>query len=169
LRKGDFVLIDLWAKKKKDHSVYADITWTGMLDGQVTAEVEKIFQVVKGGRDAALRFVQDAFAGGKEIQGWQVDEAARGYIQKAGFGEYFIHRTGHSIGEAIHGNGANMDNLETRDERKIIPRTSFSIEPGIYLPGKFGVRSEIDVYISPLKEVIVTGLPMQDRVKAILT
>jgi len=167
LHRGDFVLIDLWAKKKKGRSVYADITWTGVLAETVPDDVEKIFQVVKGGRDSALQFVRDAFTGGREIQGWQVDDAARQYIGKAGYGEYFIHRTGHSIGEVIHGNGANMDNLETRDERRVIPRTSFSIEPGIYLPGKFGVRSEIDVYISPKKEVIVTGLPMQEKVVAI--
>ena len=169
LHKGDFVLIDLWAKKKKERSVYADITWTGVLADRVPAEVDKVFQVVKGGRDAALKFVRDAFAAGREIQGWQVDDAARQFIAKAGYGEYFIHRTGHSIGEVIHGNGANMDNLETRDERRVIPRTSFSIEPGIYLPGKFGVRSEIDVYISSKKEVIVTGLPMQESVVPILT
>ncbi len=168
LHKGDFVLIDLWAKKKKDRSVYADITWTGVLADTVPAETEKVFQAVKGGRDAALNFVRDAFSSGREIQGWQVDDAARLYIGKAGYGEYFIHRTGHSIGEVIHGNGANMDNLETRDERRVISRTSFSIEPGIYLPGKFGVRSEIDIYISPKKEVIVTGLPMQERVVAVL-
>lgn len=168
LHKGDFVLIDLWAKKKKERSVYADITWTGVLADNIPAEIDKVFQVVKGGRDAALKFVRDAFAAGREIQGWQVDDAARQYIAKAGFGEYFIHRTGHSIGEVIHGNGANMDNLETRDERRVIPRTSFSIEPGIYLPGKFGVRSEIDVYISPKREVIVTGLPMQESVIPIL-
>ena len=168
LHAGDFVLIDLWAKKKKDRSVYADITWTGVLADKVPAEVDKVFQVVKGGRDAALEFVRDAFSAGREIQGWQVDDAARQFIAKAGYGEYFIHRTGHSIGDVIHGNGANMDNLETRDERRVIPRTSFSIEPGIYLPGKFGVRSEIDVYISPKKEVIVTGLPMQESVIPIL-
>ena len=104
----------------------------------------------------------------KEIKGYQVDDAARGYIAKKGYGEYFIHRTGHSIGEEIHGNGANMDNLETHDERKIVPGTSFSIEPGIYFRDKFGVRSEIDVYISPDREVVVTGLPMQEKIVAIL-
>jgi len=168
LKKGDFVLIDLWAKKKKDHSVYADITWTGFLGDSVPDEYEKIFQVVKGARDAALKFVRESFAAGKEIQGYQVDDAARHFIGKAGYGQYFIHRTGHSIGEEIHANGANMDNLETHDERKVVARTSFSIEPGIYLAGKFGVRSEIDVYISPKNEVIVTGLPMQENVIPIL-
>lgn len=164
VKKGDFVLIDLWAKKKKDRSVYADITWTGVMSGSVPEEVQKVFQAVKAGRDAALKAVNDAFASGKEIRGCDVDDAARRVIEKAGYGEYFIHRTGHSIGEVIHGNGANMDNLETRDERRVIPGTSFSIEPGVYLPGKFGVRSEIDVYVSPKKEVIVTGLPVQEQV-----
>jgi len=164
VQKGDFVLIDLWAKKKKDRSVYADITWTGVMSESVPEEVQKVFQTVKAGRDAALKAVKDAFGSGKEIRGCDVDDAARSVIEKAGYGEYFIHRTGHSIGEVIHGNGANMDNLETRDERRVIPGTSFSIEPGIYLPGRFGVRSEIDVYISPKKEVIVTGLPVQEEV-----
>ena len=168
VKKGDFVLLDLWAKKKKDHSVYADITWTGFIGETVPDEHQKIFEVVKGGRDAGIEAVKTAFEKGKEIRGFEVDDAARGSIAGKGYGEYFIHRTGHSIGEVIHGNGANIDNLETRDERRIIPNTSFSIEPGIYFPGKFGVRSEIDIYISPKKEVIVTGLPMQEAVVAIM-
>ncbi|MBI3587127.1 MAG: M24 family metallopeptidase [Ignavibacteriales bacterium] len=168
LKKGDFVLIDLWAKKNKPHSVYADITWTGFIGDTVPSEYQKIFDVVKGGRDAALNFVRNTFKQGKEIYGYQVDDAARNYIKEKGYGEYFVHRTGHSIGEIIHGNGANMDNIETRDERKIIPQTSFSIEPGIYFPGKWGIRSEIDVYISKDKEVIATGLPMQEEVVPIL-
>jgi Xaa-Pro aminopeptidase len=168
IHKGDFVLLDLWAKKNKPHSVYGDITWTGYIGETVPDEYTKIFEVVKGGRDAAIRFVQDAFKAGKEICGYQVDDAARNYFKEKGYDQYFVHRTGHSIGEEIHGNGANIDNLETRDERRIIPRTSFSIEPGIYLPGKFGVRSEIDMYITKSKEAIVTGLPMQEKVVAIL-
>jgi len=168
LRKGDFVLLDLWAKKDKPRSVYADITWTGFIGESVPAEYENIFQVVRGGRDAALKFLKDSFAKKKEIMGSQVDDAARNYIKKKGYGKYFVHRTGHSIGEEIHGNGANMDNLETKDERKIIPQTSFSIEPGIYLEGKFGVRSEIDVFITKAQQVVVTGEPMQERMVAIL-
>ncbi len=168
LHAGDFVLLDLWAKKDKPHSVYADITWTGFIGTSVPEEYQKIFGVVEGGRDAALNFVRQAFKEGREIYGYQVDDAARNFITVKRYGEYFVHRTGHSIGEEIHGNGANMDNLETRDERRVIPMTSFSIEPGVYLPGKFGVRSEIDVYISKDKEVIVTGMPMQEEVVAIL-
>jgi Xaa-Pro aminopeptidase len=168
IHKGDFVLLDLWAKKNKPRSVYGDITWTGFIGESVPDEYTKIFEVVKGGRDAAIRFVQDSFKAGKQICGYQIDDAARDYFKDKGYDQYFVHRTGHSIGEEIHGNGANIDNLETRDERRIIPRTSFSIEPGIYLPGKFGVRSEIDMYITNSKEAIVTGLPMQDKVVAIL-
>jgi len=168
LKKGDFVLLDLWAKTDKSRSVYGDITWTGYIGGTVPDEYTKIFEIVKGGRDAALRFVQDAFSAGREICGYQIDDAARNFFKEKGYDQYFVHRTGHSIGEEIHGNGANIDNLETRDERRIIPRTSFSIEPGIYLPGKFGVRSEIDVYISKNNEVIVPGQPIQDKVIAIL-
>jgi Xaa-Pro dipeptidase len=168
LQKGDFVLLDLWAKKDKLRSVYADITWTGFIGEIVPDEFEKIFQIVKGGRDAALNFVRSSMEKGKMVYGYEVDDAARNYITQHGYGEYFVHRTGHSIGEEVHGNGANMDNLETRDERTIIPQTSFSIEPGIYLRDKFGIRSEIDVYITKDNEVLVTGLPMQENVVAIL-
>jgi Xaa-Pro aminopeptidase len=168
LQKGDFVLLDLWAKKDKLRSVYADITWIGFIGEIVPDEYEKIFQIVKGGRDAALNFVRSSMEEGKVIHGYEVDDAARNYITQHGYGEYFVHRTGHSIGEEVHGNGANMDNLETRDERTIIPQTSFSIEPGIYLRDKFGIRSEIDVYITKDNEVLVTGLPMQENVVAIL-
>jgi Xaa-Pro dipeptidase len=168
LQKGDFVLLDLWAKKDKPRSVYADITWTGFIGATVPDEYEKIFQIVKGGRDAALNFIRSSLEAGRVIYGFEVDDAARNYIAQHGYGEYFVHRTGHSIGEEVHGNGANMDNLETRDERAIVPQTSFSIEPGIYLRDKFGIRSEIDVYITVDKEVLVTGLPMQEKVVAIL-
>jgi Xaa-Pro dipeptidase len=168
LHKGDFVLLDLWAKKDKPRSVYADITWTGYIGESVPDEYAKIFEVVKGGRNAALEFIRDAMKAKKTVYGYQVDDAARRAIADKGYGEFFIHRTGHSIGEEVHGNGANMDNLETHDERAVIPRTSFSIEPGIYLRNKFGIRSEIDVYISKGREVIITALPMQEQVVPIL-
>jgi Xaa-Pro dipeptidase len=168
LHKGDYVLLDLWAKKDKLRSVYADITWMGFLGETVPDEFERIFQIVKSSRNAALDFVRSSIKAGKTVHGFEVDDAARNYIIQQGYGEYFVHRTGHSIGEEVHGNGANMDNLETRDERTLIPQTSFSLEPGIYLRDKFGIRSEIDVYISKDKEVIVTGLPMQEKVVAIL-
>lgn len=168
LRKGDFVLLDLWAKKNIQRSVYADITWIGFIGETVPDEYEKIFQIVKGGRDAALNFVHSSIKAGKIIHGYEVDDAARNFITQHGYGEYFVHRTGHSIGEEVHGNGANMDNLETHDERTVLLRTSFSIEPGIYLRDKFGIRSEIDVYISKDREVIVTGEPIQGKVVPIL-
>lgn len=169
LHKGDFVLLDLWAKKDKPRSVYADVTWTGSIGEAVPDEYAKIFEVVKGGRNAALEFVRDSMKARKIIYGFQVDDAARRYIAEKGYGEFFIHRTGHSIGEEVHGNGANMDNLETHDERAIIPQTSFSIEPGIYLRNKYGIRSEIDVYISKDRDVIVTALPMQEKIVPILS
>jgi Xaa-Pro aminopeptidase len=165
---GDFVLIDLWAKCDRPGSVYADITWTSVVGASVPDEVNKVFTVVRDARDAAANFVKDAFSAGKTIHGWQVDDVCRSVIQKAGYGEYFIHRTGHNIHTEVHGNGANIDNLETRDDRVLIPRTCFSIEPGIYLEGKFGVRSEIDVYVGE-NEARVTGGEPQREVVAILS
>ena len=168
LKEGDFVLIDLWARKNKPGSTYNDITWVGYLGTSVPEKYTKIFNVVKGARDAAVDFLKQSLAAGKQIQGWQVDDVARKFITDQGYGEYFIHRTGHSITEDLHGSGANMDNLETRDERTIIPETSFSIEPGVYFMGDFGVRSEIDVYIGKNHEVVVPGEPRQQEVVAIL-
>jgi Xaa-Pro dipeptidase len=145
IREGDFVLIDMWAKQKKPDAVYYDITWTGVV-GKASDKQREIFDIVRGGRDAGIKAVQDAFASKRRIGGWEVDKATRDYITAKGYGEYFAHRTGHSIGVEIHSTGANMDNLETKDDREIIPNTCFSIEPGIYLPD-FGVRSEIDMII----------------------
>lgn len=168
IRRGDFVLIDLWAKSKKPGSTYADITWTGFVGTEVPDEYRKIFDVVKGARDAAVEFVREAFAVGKPIRGCDVDDVARNHIRARGYDQYFLHRTGHSIGEDVHGNGANIDNLETRDERKIIPETSFSIEPGIYFLERFGVRSELNVFITRDRQVVVTGEPVQQDVIRIL-
>jgi Xaa-Pro dipeptidase len=144
IKPGDFVLLDVWAKKKTPNAVYYDITWTGTI-GMPTEKQVKIFNVVREARDAGVRKVQEAFAANRKIAGWEVDEATRAKIAAAGMDQYFTHRTGHSIGVTVHGNGANMDNLETKDEREIIPNTCFSIEPGVYLPGEFGVRSEVNV------------------------
>lgn len=146
--KGDLVLIDLWAKLDQPGAVYYDITWTACYGATAPDKMTNIFHIVAGARDAAVRTVQESVAQGGELAGWQVDDAARGHIREAGYAEYFFHRTGHSIGEEVHGNGANMDNLETHDERKIIPGTCFSVEPGIYLP-EFGIRSEVNVYRGP--------------------
>jgi Xaa-Pro aminopeptidase len=145
INKGDLLLIDLWAKLDQPGAVYYDITWTGYCGPQPPDEMKHVFGIVAGARDAAVKTVQQAAAEGRELAGFQVDDAARGHIVEHGLGEYFFHRTGHSIGEEVHGNGANMDNYETHDERKIIPGTCFSVEPGIYLPA-FGVRSEVNVY-----------------------
>ena len=145
IKQGDFVLLDVWGKKNTPGAVYYDITWTGIIGTPSDKQVE-IFNIVTGGRDAGVKKVQEAYAGKRRIAGWEVDQATREFITTAGYGEFFVHRTGHSIGEHVHGNGANMDNLETKDEREIIPNTCFSIEPGIYLP-EFGVRSEVNVLI----------------------
>lgn len=146
IRDGDFVLIDLWAKLASPGSVYYDITWTGYCGDSPPDRIRNVFDIVAGARDKALAFVDSAMREGREVRGWQVDDVARGHIAAAGYGAEFVHRTGHSIGEEVHGNGANMDNLEMRDERPIIPATCFSIEPGIYLTD-FGVRTEIDCYV----------------------
>jgi len=167
IRHGDFVLLDIWAKRREPHSVYADITWTGYVGDTVPETYRQIFRIVQHARDAAINFVQDAVHAEQRICGWEVDEVARQAIRKAGYDEYFIHRTGHSIGEEVHGNGANMDNYESRDERHILPHTCFSIEPGIYLPGKFGVRSEVNMYVGD-RAASVTGQPIQLTVIPIL-
>ncbi len=166
IHAGDFVLLDVWGKRRAPGSVYFDITWTGFVGDTVPTRYTEIFNMVRGARDAAVNLVKQAVREGKTIYGHQVDDAARGVITRHGYGEYFVHRTGHSIGEDVHGNGANMDNFETRDHRRIIPRTCFSVEPGIYLP-EFGVRSEVDVYVDE-HEARVTG-EVQQAVARILS
>jgi Xaa-Pro aminopeptidase len=156
---GDLVLIDMWAKLDTPRSVYYDITWTGYCGRAARDAMVKVFETVTGARNAAIEFIRQSLVKGKMVHGFEVDDAARGYIGDRGYGEYFIHRTGHSIGTDVHGAGANMDNFETHDDRQIIPRTCFSIEPGIYLPN-FGIRSEVNVYVD--SSVTVTG-EIQDR------
>jgi len=155
IRAGDLLMLDVWGKLQRPGSVYYDITWVGYLGSRVPDSYAKIFRIVKNARNAAVELVKSAIANGKPIHGWEVDRAARDTIRKAGYAKYFVHRTGHSIGEETHGNGANMDSLETRDDRKIAPHTCFSVEPGIYLP-EFGVRSEVNVHVSD-HEARVTG------------
>jgi len=167
MRKGDFLLVDMWSKRRLPHAVYDDITWTFFIGGAVPEEYQKIFNVVREGRDAAIKAAQQRYPAGEVLYGWQIDDVARQSITKAGYGQYFIHRTGHSIHEEVHGNGANIDNLETQDSRRLMARTCFSIEPGVYLKGTFGVRSEVDMYLSE-KEAIVTGQPVQTHVIPIL-
>jgi Xaa-Pro dipeptidase len=166
IREGDFLLLDVWGKQKAPGSVYYDVAWTGFLGAKVPDKYVKIFNVVREARDKAVELIRTSVKAGKPLQGWQVDKAARGVIEKAGYGKYFIHRTGHSIGEdAVHGNGVNMDGLETQDERHLIPQTCNSVEPGIYLP-EFGLRSEVDVFIDE-KEARVTGA-VQTEILALL-
>jgi Xaa-Pro dipeptidase len=167
IKKGDFVLIDLWAKPNKPSGVWADITWTGFVGESIPDKYTKIFNIVAAARDNAFNLVASRFKEGKDIRGYEVDDAAREVITKAGYGDNFFHRTGHSITTDLHGSGAHMDDYETKDERLLLPSTSFSIEPGIYLP-EFGVRSEIDVFIKPDGTVIQTGGERQKIVVAIL-
>jgi Xaa-Pro dipeptidase len=167
MKRGDFLLVDMWSKRRLPHAVYDDITWTFFIGDIVPSEHQKIFNVVRDGRDAAIKAAQQRYPTGEVLYGWQIDEAARKSITQAGYGEYFLHRTGHSIHEEVHGNGANIDNLETQDGRRLMARTCFSIEPGVYLKGTFGVRSEVDMYLSE-KEAVVTGLPIQTEVIPIL-
>lgn len=163
---GDFVLLDIWGKMKKEKSIYADITWTGYVGEKVPEKYDKIFKIVKRARDEAVNYLRLRWSKGEEVKGWEVDKTCRDYIQKTGYGPNFTHRTGHSLGTEDHGNGVNIDNLETKDERKIIPGIGFSIEPGIYLK-EFGVRSEINVYVKD-KEIEVTTLPLQEEIIPIL-
>ena len=146
IRQGDFVLLDIWGKKNVPNAVYYDITWTGFVGHSPSDKMHEIFHKVRAGRDAGIKFVQDSIASDKPISGWQVDDPVRENISKAGYGKYFVHRTGHSIGTEVHANGANMDNLEVHDERRILPNSCFSIEPGIYLQD-FGVRSEVNMLV----------------------
>lgn len=166
IREGDLLLLDVWGKTKAAGSVYYDITWVGYLGAKVPEKMAKIFGIVREARDKAIELIQSSVAAGKPLQGWQVDKAARKVIEKAGYGKYFFHRTGHNIGQTVHGNGVNMDGLETHDVRHLIPKTCNSIEPGIYLP-EFGVRSEVNMYIGE-KEARVTGA-VQKEILALLT
>jgi Xaa-Pro aminopeptidase len=167
IKRGDFVLLDVASKLKKTGAVFTDQTWTGYVGETVPEEFTKIFLIVREARDTAVEFVRSNVRAGKSIRGAEIDDVSRGVIQRAGYGEQFTHRTGHSIGEEVHGNGVNIDNFETRDSRRLIPGLAFSIEPGIYLEGKFGVRSEIDVYVGE-KDIEVTGQPIQTEIVPIL-
>ena len=173
IRKGDFVLIDIWGKlaepgdpsRGRSTAVWYDITWTGVVDREPTEREQLIFNTVRNARDASIKAVQEAFASNTPIAGWQADEAGRSLIVKAGFGDAFTHRTGHNIGPILHGNGAHLDNLETHDERLILPNTCFSVEPGLYFPGEFGVRSEVDM-IARKNKAEVTGRIQTELVRA---
>jgi Xaa-Pro aminopeptidase len=163
IREGDFILIDIWGREDKPGAVFYDITWTGVVGREPTGREQLVFETVRNARDAAISVVKEAFAAGRPIRGFEGDDAARNVIRAAGFGDYFTHRTGHNIGQEIHGSGAHLDNLETHDERRILPHTCFSVEPGIYLP-EFGVRSEIDMLTAPGK-AWVTGEIQRELVR----
>ena len=157
IRSGDFLLIDIWAKLDGDpDAVWYDITWTGVVGREPSDREQRIFETVRNARDASVQRITGAFANGRAIAGWQADDAAREVIQAAGYGDAFTHRTGHNIAVSLHGNGAHLDNLETHDERLILPQTCFSVEPGIYFPGEFGVRSEVNM-ITHTGRAEVTG------------
>ena len=167
IRANDFVLIDLWAKCDWPRAVYSDLTRVAFVGKEVPAKIREVFTIVAQARDAGIAKVKSAFAAGQPLLGWEVDKATRDVIDNAGYGDYFCHRTGHSIGQEVHGNGANMDGLETREDRRVLRRTCFSIEPGIYLP-EFGVRSEVDVFVDKNGVVHVTGGEPQTEVEALL-
>ncbi len=155
--RSDFVLIDIWAKlANRPDAVWYDITWTGVVGREPTDRERHIFTTVRTARDAAIAAVEQAYAANQPIPGWQADDAARNIIRNARLEEFFTHRTGHNIATELHGNGAHLDNLETHDERLLLPNTCFSVEPGIYFPGEFGIRSEVNMITRPGKAV-VTG------------
>ncbi len=166
IKRGDLVLIDAVSRMDKPRAPAVDLTWMGYVGETVPEEYVKIWNIVYEAQQAAFNFVKTSFRNGKSIRGADVDDVSRGVIRKAGYADEFLHRTGHSIGEEGHGNGANIDNLETRDSRRLIPGTAFSIEPGIYLAGKFGVRSEIDVYVSE-RDAVITA-PHQTEIVPIM-
>jgi Xaa-Pro dipeptidase len=155
VRSGDFLLIDIWARPNREATVFYDITWTGVVDREATAHEQAVFTTVRSARDAAITKVKQAFAAGKPIAGWEADDAARAIIRDAGYADFFTHRTGHNIAAELHGNGAHLDNLETHDERLLLPHTCFSVEPGIYLKD-FGIRSEVNMMTGD-RDATVTG------------
>ncbi len=163
LHPGDFLLLDLWGREPDADAIYGDITWVGYAGSAVPPRLGQVFEVVRQARDAAVAYAQARLRMGAPVYGYEVDDACRAVIEQAGFGPSFIHRTGHSIGTSDHGNGVNIDNLETQDRRRLIPGVGFSIEPGVYLPAEgFGVRLEIDCYVTG-GDVEVTTLPLQNK------
>ena len=167
IRRNDFILLDLWAKEAGPDSIYADFTWVAFAGDKIPAEHARVFKIVADARDATVDLVQRRVAAGDAVSGREADRAARSVIEAAGFGDQFAHRTGHSIGREVHGAGANLDSLETLDDRTLIDNTCFSVEPGIYLPGKFGVRSELDMTIED-GSARVSGEPRQRVIVALL-
>ena len=159
--EGDGVLIDLWARMDADEAIFADITWCAFIGKNPPTKYARAFEAIVKARDAGVAFVKERLTAGKRVYGYEVDDAVRDVVRKAGFADAFIHRTGHSIGREVHGNGVNIDNLETKDERELVPNICFSLEPGIYVEGEFGVRTEIDVFITGAGKVEVTTPPQE--------
>jgi len=164
IKKGDTLLIDLWARKNDDTGIYYDITWCGYIGDNPPAKYVEIFNIVRDARNAARDFIRDKFRKDEPCYGFEVDDVCRKVVVDGGYGEYFVHRTGHSIGREVHGNGVHIDNLETKDERELVPGICFSIEPGIYLPGEMAVRSEINVFITKGREVVVAGAEQEELI-----
>ena len=164
IRGGDFILIDIWGKIDRPDACFYDITWTGVVDREPTDREQSIFTTVRDARDAAIQLIAHRFATNTPIECWEADDAARAVIRNAGLGQYFTHRTGHNIGPVLHGSGAHLDNLETHDIRRILPNTCFSVEPGIYFPGEFGIRNEIDM-IATKGQAVVTGRAQTELVR----
>ena len=158
IKKGDWVLIDLWTRQPDEDAMFGDITWTAYVGDTVPQKHQEVFDAVTGGRDAAVDEMQKAFDEGRALQGWELDKVARDFITAAGYGDYFNHRLGHSLGREVHSNAVNLDGWETFDTRQLIPGIAVTIEPGIYLSGEFGVRSEIDVYMSDKGPQVTTAM-----------
>jgi Xaa-Pro aminopeptidase len=168
IQRGDLLLIDFWARLPEPEAIYADYTWMAFVGGreEIPSRQQEIFALVCQARDAGLEFIRQRLATGQPLRAYEVDDVVRDVIARAGYGRAFVHRSGHSITTAEHGEGAHLDNLETHDERRLLPDTCCSLEPGIYLPD-FGVRSEINLLIHE-REVEVTGIPMQREIVPLL-
>jgi len=157
IKHGSWVLIDMWAREKNADGIFADITWVGYVGNVIPRHYQEIFDIVVNARDIALDFLEKAYRTMKPPQGWQVDKIARDYISSKGYGHYFTHRLGHSLGTEVHGDAVNLDGWETHDTRLVIPQIGITIEPGIYMP-EFGMRSEIDVYISDSGPLVTSAI-----------
>ena len=165
IKPGEMLLLDLWGKLPTRGAVFADITWVAFTGARVPDEYARAFAAARDGRDAAIELVQSAVSAGREIRGFEVDRACRAVVDRAGYGRQFIHRTGHSLGETIHGNGVHMDDYETHDDRRLIPGTGFTIEPGVYTDS-YGVRTEINMFVGE-HEARVTG-PCQTEIVTLM-
>ena len=164
LGRNEILLLDLWGKLTPPGSVYADITWVGFTGAMVTTRYADAFAVIRDGRDAAVEFVRDAVTNGRALQGWEIDRVARDHIAAAGYGDQFLHRTGHSLGEEVHGNGVHLDDFETHDVRRLLPGTAVTVEPGVYFED-FGVRTEINLHVGE-RSATVTG-PLQTEIQSL--